>query len=57
MEVTRRLSKVGFKEVQGRYDYSYSWGRRPSVEELLEMGDMVQKALEGTKAAFKMETE
>jgi len=56
MEITKRLNSLGFKEMRGNYDYSYSWDGLPSVEELLRFGDAVQKELKGTKATFKMET-
>ena len=56
MELTRRLNGLGFKEMRGNYDYVYNWSQKPPVEEILRLGDAVQKALKGTKAAFKMET-
>lgn len=56
MEITKKLNKLGFTEMQGNYDYSYKWDKRPTVEELLRLGNAVQKVLKGSKTTFKMET-
>ena len=55
-EVVQILNKIGFKEVHGNYDMEYSWDSDASVEELLQLADIVQKTLEGSNILFKMET-
>jgi hypothetical protein len=55
-EVTRKLSDVGFKALRGNFDYEYSWGHSASVDEILTMGDKVQKMLKNCNVLFKLET-
>ena len=54
--VGRRLNELGFRGEQGNYDFAYAWDKKPSVDELLRLGNTVQKKLNGSKAVFKMET-
>ena len=42
--------------MQGNYDFAYTWDVKPSLEEIVKLGDAVQHALKGSKAYFKMET-
>lgn len=56
MELRERLGKIEFKAVQGNYDFSYAWPEQPSVEDLLRLGNAVQRSLKGTKTLFKMES-
>ena len=55
-EVVERLEKVGFKPVKGNYDMVYEWGREATMDEIIKLGDTVQKALKGGNVFFKMET-
>ena len=55
-EITQKLNKVGFKEIQGQYDYVYSWSRGANVDSILRLGDTIQKTLNGCKVMFKLET-
>ncbi|MCK4328110.1 MAG: hypothetical protein KAW41_06645 [Candidatus Diapherotrites archaeon] len=56
IEVGKKLNALGFVDQQGNYDFSYSWDKRPPVDELLRLGNLIQKKLHGSKAVFKMET-
>lgn len=55
-EVTKKLGSIGFVHQQGNYDFSYKWDGKPAVDELLRIGNTVQKTLKNSKAMFKMET-
>jgi hypothetical protein len=55
-EVTRKLGKLGFEPMQGNYDLAYDWKGKASMEEILKLGNLVQKALKGSRVLFKMET-
>jgi hypothetical protein len=55
-KVRDRLLSLGFKAIQGNYDYVYEWDRDVDVEETIRLGDRIRKALEGTNVIFKMET-
>ncbi|MBN3037589.1 MAG: hypothetical protein JW834_04030 [Candidatus Diapherotrites archaeon] len=55
-EVTDRLMSMGFRPVQGNYDYVYEWGKDASVDEAINMGDMVHATLRNCNAMFKLET-
>jgi len=55
-EVTRRLMSMGFKPVQGEYDYVYEWPKKPGMKELLSLGDQVQETLRDCRVEFKLET-
>jgi len=40
----------------GNYDLEYGWDTQPSVDDILSLGNMIQKTLKGSKTMFKMET-
>ena len=54
--VTERLLSMGFKPIEGNYDYVYNWDNAASLEEILRIGDQIQAALSDTKVLFKLET-
>jgi hypothetical protein len=55
-EITQRLMSMGFKPIQGAYDYVYDWGDSVSMDEILRFGDRVQMTLKGLGVMFKLET-
>ncbi|WP_342304234.1 hypothetical protein [Methanolobus sp. ZRKC5] len=55
-EVNRSLMSLGFKQVQGNYDYVYDWGNNVDLDEILLFTDKVQMTLKGTGVMFKTET-
>jgi hypothetical protein len=55
-EISQRLMSLGFKPVQGTYDFVYEWGKNARIEELLHFGDKVQMTLQGLNVMFKLET-
>ncbi|ODV49256.1 hypothetical protein C7960_1660 [Methanohalophilus euhalobius] len=55
-EVNRRLLSLGFKPIQGYYDYVYEWGNNVHVEDILQFGDKVHLSLNGLGVIFKIET-
>ena len=55
-EVTKILAKIGFRPIRGNYDYEYDWGHNASVEEILDLGDRIQKMLKNCNVLFKLET-
>jgi len=55
-EAVRKLSKIGFKPQQGAEDCVYIWDKKPQVEEVLSLGNLVRKVLSGGKVLFTLET-
>ncbi|WP_445474813.1 hypothetical protein ACT9XH_10655 [Methanococcoides methylutens] len=55
-DVNRRLMSMGFKPMQGAYDYVYDWSDNVDVDEILMFGDKVHLSLHGTGTMFKIET-
>ncbi len=55
-EVNRSLMSLGFKQVQGNYDYVYDWGNNVDLDEILLFTDKIQMTLKGTGVMFKTET-
>ncbi len=55
-EVVGELKQIGFRPVSGNYDMEYEWDRKPSVDDVLYLADMVRKRLEGKGVLFKLET-
>ena len=55
-EVTERLLSMGFRPLEGEYDYVYQWGAEADVDDILRIGDQVQYALKGSGILFKLET-
>ena len=55
-EVNRSLMSLGFKPIQGAYDYVYDWSDNVELDEILRFGDKVQMTLKGTGVMFKTET-
>ncbi|WP_292461551.1 hypothetical protein [Methanolobus sp.] len=55
-EVNRSLMSLGFKPVQGAYDYVYDWSDNVDLDEVLRFGDKIQMTLKGTGVMFKTET-
>jgi len=47
---------MGFKPIQGAYDYVYEWDNSVEVDEILRFGDRVQMTLSGLGVLFKLET-
>ena len=47
---------LGFKQVQGNYDYVYDWGDNVDLDEVLLFSDKIQMTLKGTCVMFKTET-
>ncbi len=56
VEVSKILKTLNFDAMHGSYDFVYAWDAKPSVDDLLKLGNSVQKALIGSQAMFKMET-
>jgi hypothetical protein len=55
-EVNQRLTSLGFKPIQGAYDYVYEWDTNTEVNEILRFGDRIQMSLKGFNVMFKIET-
>ncbi|MDF1557044.1 MAG: hypothetical protein P1P80_02500 [ANME-2 cluster archaeon] len=55
-EVNQRLMSLGFKPIQGAYDYVYEWDSNTDVDEILNFGDRIQVTLKGMDVMFKIET-
>ena len=54
-DITERLS-MGFRPVEGRYDFIYEWDSNADLNEIIKFGDQVQHTLKGSGALFKLET-
>ena len=55
-QVAEKLKEIGFEPVSGAYDFVYEWDVKPRVNDVLELGDLVQKSLKSMRVLFKMET-
>ncbi len=55
-EVNRSLMSLGFKTMQGTYDYVYEWSDNVDLDEILRFSDKVHMTLKGTGVMFKTET-
>ncbi|KGK98149.1 hypothetical protein LI82_10515 [Methanococcoides methylutens] len=55
-DVNRSLMSMGFKPIQGAYDYVYDWGNNVDLDEILRFGDKVHLSLHDTGTMFKIET-
>lgn len=55
-DVNRILMSMGFKPMQGAYDYVYDWSDNVDLDEILMFGDKVQLSLHDTGTMFKIET-
>ena len=54
--ITERLLSMGFRPVEGYYDYVYEWDSNADVRDILKIGDQVQNTLKDSGAMFKLET-
>ena len=55
-DVNQRLMSLGFKPMQGSYDYVYDWDNSVDMDEILRFGDKVHISLQGSGVMFKIET-
>lgn len=55
-EVNRSLMSLGFKPIQGAYDYVYDWGDNVELDEIFHFSDKVLMTLKGMGVMFKTET-
>ncbi|PPA78831.1 MAG: hypothetical protein C5S46_00710 [Candidatus Methanomarinus sp.] len=55
-EVNQRLMSLGFKPIQGAYDYIYEWAENTNVDDILRFGDRTHMTLKGFNVMFKIET-
>jgi len=54
--IVERLHVLGFTPVTGEYDFEYSWIKHPKIDEIVALGNSIQKALKDTGIMFKLET-
>jgi hypothetical protein len=55
-EINQRLLSLGFKSMQGTYDFVYDWNSNVDIDKIFEFGDKVYLSLQGSGVMFKMET-
>ena len=55
-DITERLLSMGFRPVEGHYDFVYEWDSNADLNEIIKFGDQVQNTLKGSGALFKLET-
>lgn len=55
-EVAKKLETLGFETHYGPHDFIYDWGKEPSKEDILALGDKVAEALKGSGAVFNLDT-
>ncbi|MCD6522695.1 MAG: hypothetical protein J7K68_03015 [Candidatus Diapherotrites archaeon] len=56
IEVEKKLREIGFVSMTGSHDLEYIWDKNPTVDDILALGNLIQKTLKGDKVLFKMET-
>ena len=54
--IIEKLRELGFKPLQGNYDFVYDWGRTVKIEDILATGDKIQQKLRDCNVTFKIET-
>lgn len=55
-EIARRIEKLGFVTTIGSTDFIYGWDKKPTKEEILDLGDKTARELEETGAVFNLDT-
>ncbi len=55
-EIAKSLEELGFTTEFGSVDFIYSWGEKPTKEQVLELADKISKVLEGSGAVFNIDT-
>jgi hypothetical protein len=55
-DVSERLLSMGFRPMEGEYDYIYNWDSHADIHDIIKIGDQVQNTLKGSGALFKLET-
>ncbi len=47
---------MGFRPIEGAYDYEYQWDHEANIDEILNFGDKIQLELKDSSVMFKLET-
>lgn len=55
-EVTDRLCMLGFKPMQGTYDFVYEWDKKATVKDAIWFADKIHEILKGYNVLFKLDT-
>lgn len=55
-EVAEVLEDLGFRAIQGEYDFTYDWDKHATVKDSLWFADRIQTALKGLGVWFRIET-
>ncbi len=56
-EVTSALMQMGFKPIEGYYDFVYEWDTdEVEIDAILEIANLIHSTLKGMKVLFKLET-
>ena len=55
-EIALKLEKLGFLTSYGPYDFVYDWGKKPSTEEILRLGDRIADSLKDSGVIFNLDT-
>jgi hypothetical protein len=55
-DLVEKLVKLGFKPLKGGYDFVYDWNQNVSLDEVVLLGNSVQRVLKGGNVLFKMES-
>lgn len=56
-DIAKKLEKIGFKAAIGKYDFVYEWKKKPTAQDILNLGDNVTDVLRDTGIVFKLESE
>ncbi len=54
--VVERLQDLGFRPMRGPYDHVYEWTNEANIQDILQLGNTIHKALKGLKVLYKLET-
>ncbi len=56
--VTLALREIGFQPARGVHDYTYDWGKhkRPTIDEILELLEILHKKLNGLRIMYQVTT-
>ena len=55
-EILKKVETIGFKTTLGPVDFIYEWDKKPTKEEISELGNKLVEILKGTGSVFNLDT-
>ncbi|MHA2250619.1 MAG: hypothetical protein ACXAD7_09655 [Candidatus Kariarchaeaceae archaeon] len=54
--VMEKLTRIGFKPIQGHYDLEYDHGKHIEIDDIMSLASHVHETLRGCKVFYKLES-